>query len=95
MADKSLIDGIESKVARLIERHDRLKREASELAIQCDKLKAQNRELVAKLAESDRRIATLELSEGLGGDASDRKQAKARVNRLMREIDKCIALLNK
>lgn len=95
MADNSLIDGIEAKIARLMERHDRLLRETAELTAQRDRLKAQNRELMTKLGEADRRIATLELSEGFGGSASDRKSAKARVNRLMREIDKCIALLNK
>lgn len=56
---------------------------------------AKNRELTNKLAEAERRISMLELSEGLAGNAANKKQAKARVNRLMREIDRCIALLNK
>ena len=95
MANKSIIEGIESKVARLIEQHDRLKKQAAELQAERDKLVAKNWELTNKLAEAERRITTLELSEGLAGNTADKKQAKARVNRLMREIDRCIALLNK
>ena len=69
--------------------------QAADLQAQRDKLQAQNRELTNRLAEAERRISSLELSEGLAGNSADRKQAKARVNRLMREIDRCIALLNK
>lgn len=95
MANKSIIESVEKRVARLIEQHDHLKRQAAELQAQNDKLVAQNRELTNKLAEAERRVATLELSEGLAGSTADKRQAKARVNRLMREIDRCIALLNK
>lgn len=95
MANKSIIEGIEKKVARLIEQHDHLKRQSATLQAERDNLVAKNRELTNKLAEAERRISTLELSEGLAGNAADKKQAKARVNRLMREIDRCIALLNK
>jgi hypothetical protein len=35
------------------------------------------------------------LRESMTGGSEDTKVAKARVNRLMREVDKCIALLNK
>lgn len=95
MANKSIIEGIEKKIARLIEQHDRLKKQAAELQAQRDKLVSQNRELTNKLADAERRISTLELGQGLAGNAADKRQAKARVNRLMREIDRCIALLNK
>ena len=37
----------------------------------------------------------MRLSEGLGGPAGDRDKARARINRLMREVDRCIALLSK
>ena len=95
MAGKSIVNSVESKVSELIERHLQLRRKTAELQARCDKLKAKNRELTLRIAEAEKRIATLELSEGLSGEASDRKRARARVNRLMREIDKGISLLNK
>lgn len=46
------------------------------------------------VAELERRIGVLELKEGLTG-GTDSKRAQARINRLMREIDRCIALMNR
>ena len=37
----------------------------------------------------------MQLTAGLAGGSADKEKARARVNRLMREVDKCIALLNK
>ncbi len=34
-------------------------------------------------------------TEGLAGGSRNRDKARARVNRLMREVDKCIALLGR
>ena len=47
------------------------------------------------LMDLDAELARVELSEGLAGKSPDREKAKARVNRLMREVDKCIALLGR
>ena len=37
----------------------------------------------------------MQLAEGLSGGGRNRAKARARVNRLMREVDRCIALLEK
>ena len=37
----------------------------------------------------------MQLAEGLAGGSGNRDKARARVNRLMREVDKCIALLER
>ena len=37
----------------------------------------------------------MQLTEGVAGGGRNRENARARVNRLMREVDKCITLLNK
>ena len=34
----------------------------------------------------------MRLADSLAGGSGDREKARARVNRLMREVDKCIAL---
>ena len=66
------------------------------------KLKSQNGELVAKLRENDERIKELEikneryrLSGALLGEGGNAVEAKRKINELVREIDKCVALLNK
>ena len=80
MADKSVITNIEARVRQLIDDHKRL----SDL---CAELTAQ------RVRELDAELARMQLTEGLAGGGRNREKARARVNRLMREVDKCIALL--
>ena len=59
---------------------------------------AQIRQLIAdhrRLTALCKELARTQLGQGLAGNAPDQSKAIARVNRLMREVDKCITLLNK
>ena len=51
--------------------------------------------MVHKIAELEKRIGVLEISGGMTGAGRNTKLARQRVNLLMREIDRCIALMNK
>lgn len=98
MARTAIIENIEKKVARLIADNRKLRDDKEKLNAARERLRDENRQLVAKLAEMERKVAILELREGFSGETVDRtstKAARARVNRLMREVDRCIALLNK
>lgn len=72
----------------------RLREEATRLGARNDKLKNENRQLADRITRLEQRLHVLELKEGLGSGGND-KAAIARVNRLMREVDRCIALLNR
>ena len=48
---------------------------------------------VRQLMGEHRDAVRAQLAEGLAGGDGGREKARARVNRLMREVDKCIALL--
>jgi len=90
----SLVDG---KVARLIRFSETLK---AQLKYQ----ETRNQELLVKLAEKDKKIAQLEdqlsklqtakaLSGGVKSNGSH--DANLKINELVREINKCITLLNR
>lgn len=95
MTDKSVIGNIETRVRQLIEEHRRLKQACAELTAQRDTLLDEKRTLEARIRELDAQVARMQLVEGLAGGSRDRDKARARVNRLMREVDKCIALLER
>ena len=95
MADKSVIQNIEVRVRRLIEEHRRLEGLCGELTAERDALRRENRALEEHLRELDAEVARMQLTEGLAGESGNRDKARARVNRLMREVDKCIALLER
>ena len=98
MSGKSVIDSVGKNVARLVGDNRRLRERAERLAASNERLRSENDTLAAELAEVKQRLTVHELAEGFGGGSSDEagvKIARARVSRLMREVDKCIGLLNR
>lgn len=93
MADKSVIVNIEARVKQLIGEHREAVRLNRELTTERDALKAENRALQERIRALDAELARAQLTEGLAGESGSREKARARVNRLMREVDRCIALL--
>ena len=62
------------------------------------KLLADNRMLRAelkKLLALEKQVQTLETARAFAGSKADNRAARLRVNRLIREIDNCIALMNR
>ncbi|MEG1621882.1 MAG: hypothetical protein RR330_00765 [Alistipes sp.] len=78
-----------------MEDHHRLALLCGTLTAERDQLKVEKRTLQEQIRAMDHELSRLQLSAGLAGGGSDKTKARARVNRLMREVDKCIALLNK
>lgn len=93
MAEKSVITSLEARMRDLIGDHRRLDALCRTLTAERDALKAANRTLEERLRELDAELGRRRLADGLAGGSWDREKARARVNRLMREVDKCIALV--
>ena len=92
MADKGVISNIEGRVRQLMDDHRRVSELCASLTGQRDALRAEKRSLEERVRELDAELARMQLAEGLAGGSRNREKARARVNRLMREVDKCIAL---
>ena len=95
MVDKSVITNLETRVGQLIDDHRRLSELCSELSAQCDALRIEKRTLEERVKVLDAELARMQLTEGLAGGTRNSEKARSRVNRLMREVDKCIALLER
>jgi uncharacterized protein YlxW (UPF0749 family) len=101
MSRKAVIESIAKSAERLIAENRRLRGEVEKLESARERLREENRRLATENAGLERRLVVRELAAGFaGGDGQglDRrgvKTARARVNRLMREVDKCIGLLSK
>lgn len=86
---------IAAQVDRLVGSHAALARACSELTAERDSLREENRTLAMQVKELQNRIARLQLRDGLSGGVADKEQARARINRLLREVDRCIALIDR
>ena len=93
MAEKDIIIRLRSQVERLIADHQRVSGECRELTKERDKLLAEKHRLEERVREQDTRIKSLELAEVLRGGDGNVERAQARVNSLLREVDRCIALI--
>lgn len=94
MAKRAIIESLKGKVDQIIEENIRLRNEYDALLQQKTKLEKENRELKEQSADKERQLKKLELKSGFMANDDDKKRVKKRINQLMREIDKCIALMN-
>ncbi len=97
MQDQSLdeLNLLNKKLDELLLRYRDLKEKNEEL----NKI---NRELINKLRENEDKIRLLEernerikISGALLGSGENAVEAKKKINELVREIDRCVALLNR
>lgn len=94
MSRSSIVESIKSKINRIINENIKIRGKYEDILAREVKLKEANRMLQESVISLQKRIGILELREGFAVGSEDKRLAKARVNRLMREIDKCIAMMN-
>ena len=91
---EELINSFENKLQGLIEKHQLLKIRNEELQQNLDRkeneLKHANKDLVDLQESYDH----LRMARYLNVSPKERKISKQYINKLVREIDKCLALLN-
>ena len=84
---------VESKILQLIEKHKELKNKNKELKNKNKELRQIIEKLEIKTKEQTEHIVQLKLSDTLG-KSTNNTDIKLKINELVREIDKCICLLN-
>lgn len=92
--DKKLLNTFETKLRHLIYLHDELKRENAELKRLLDLEKLKNEKVQAQYDNLEVSYTNLKTATAISLNGSDVKETKLRLSKLVREVDKCIALLN-
>ncbi|MBR4994652.1 MAG: hypothetical protein IKY82_01180 [Alistipes sp.] len=93
MACKSIIKHIEAQAQRIIAQYENLEEQCRQLREERDSLRAELRQQEEQLRQAKAEVQRLRLAEGLSGNNTDKAKSRARINLLLREVDKCIALL--
>ncbi len=89
----TLVSGIDFKVRKLIARQKKLRNENENLTIELNQLKKLNEEQKQVIKGFEEKILVLKLAKMAEGEENN-SDVKSRINELVREIDKCIGLLN-
>lgn len=92
-AEERMISGIGKKVEKLVARMRSLKEKNEVITNQNISYKEQLEEQKLVIQELENKLKTIKLAKSLE-EGSDNDLAKAKINELVREIDKCIGYLN-
>ncbi len=92
--EEALARKLETRVAHLLWEHDTLKSRNAEITRALEEKERLIAELRAQVETLQSDYANLKTAKMLDISGGDMKEAKSRLSRLVREVDKCIALLN-
>ena len=92
--EKKLLRTFETQLRHLMYLHDELKRENAGLRKLLENEKLKNEKVQAQYDELEVNYTNLKTATAISLNGSDVKETKLRLSKLVREVDKCIALLN-
>jgi predicted RNase H-like nuclease (RuvC/YqgF family) len=84
----------ETRVRQMILRFQELKKENNALHVQLQKDEQEIQDLKSRLAQADHNYNSLKMAKMLEITDGDLEGAKARVSKMIREVNKCISLLS-
>ena len=92
--DQNTVDELKVKVRKLMELYERSKSHNVQLKKENESLKKELEQKKSEIAGFEKQYNNLKLAKSLASVESPH-EVKIKINRIVREIDKCIALLNK
>ena len=93
---KEIVVNIERKVNKIISLYHSLKKEKEEILEENKKLRSEILEKDKNIKSLEEKIKLLRITRSVGThDMEINKESRQKINEYVREIDKCIALLNK
>ena len=88
-----MLETVKQKIRQLIAAYEAEKMERIRLQAALDQVQTQNEAYRKQITELERQIDNLKLSEAFKADGSGSPEAKKKINSLIKEIDRCITLL--
>ena len=93
-SNEKVIANFETRVRQLIHRFQELKKENQELYAMVEKTEQEVNDLQAKLTQKDNDYNALKMAKMMTITDGDLEAAKARVQTMIREVNKCITLIS-
>ena len=93
-SNEKVITQFETRIRQLILRFQELKKENQELYAMVEKMEQEVKDLQTKLTQKDNDYNALKMAKMITITDGDLETAKARVQKLIREVNKCITLVS-
>ena len=90
----SIFESLEEKIKQIINENKNYKKKTEELEKNIEELKIIIESKINKIEELEKQVLILKINEKLDSTANS-GEIKKKINEMVREIDKCIAYLNK
>lgn len=96
MSEESLllVRSLKDRINRLFGEFGKVEQKNLDLMQEAEKLHQRIRQLEQHLTEVTQKYENLKLAKGFESVYGDNRMVRNRINKLVREIDKCVALLN-
>ena len=88
-----MLDTLKQPIVKLISAYETEKSERERLEKELEVSKNQNETYKQQILELERQIDNLKLTQAFVAGGTDNEQARKKIDRLMKEIDKCIKLM--
>ena len=88
-----MIDKVKEKIQKLIAAYEAERAERVRLETELEKSESQNQEYRKQITELERTIDNLKLADAFKAGNADNTEAKKKIDKLIKEIDKCITLM--
>ena len=92
--ERTLLSTFETQLEHLIFLHDELRQKNAKLMQELEAKDNECRKIQADFRELEQRYTDLKTATTISLNGSDVKETKSRLSKLVREVDKCIALRN-
>jgi len=90
-----ILDHLKNKVQKVFNLYDRLKSENAALLKEKNELEKKLKDKESEIEFLKNKHNKLKIAKSILASSGDKHDARIKINRIVREIDNCIALLNK
>ncbi len=96
MAEASkIVENLEVKINHLISSHKNVVSERKKLTDKNNELSELVSQQQSEIAQLTEKVKMVKLAKSIEGSGEDTSKLKLKINEVLREVDKCIAMLNK
>ena len=88
-----MLEAVKQNIKRLIAAYESEKAECERLRSALEQMAEKNKAYEKQIIELERQIDNLKLTEAFMAGGTDTASAKKKIDRLMKEIDRCISLM--